>query len=461
MNSFSDFGLKSTLLHTLKENKIFKPTEIQSLAIPLMMSSQTVVGISETGSGKTLTYALPLLHTLKSLEEEGSPVKKPSAPRALVMVPTRELGEQVSKVFKLFTHKTRLRVRSALGGMTFEQTRRSVAEPFEILLATPGRLVQLIEKDLVQLYDVRLVIFDEADQMLDQGFLPDADMIIQSCPKDIQLSLFSATVSPTVQDLINKLFSQAEIIRTTGSGKIVKNLTTQNRKVIDGKRWPLLEKILREPVKKDQSGTLLFTNTREQCDALAEELTEHGYKCAVYRGEMDKNERRSNLKKFRSGEIQLLVSTDLAARGLDIDQVGRVINYHLPKQKENYLHRAGRTARAGKPGLVINLVTERDERLIAALENRKYEKKQGPRERASLSEIGSKKVTPPKNNFKKPVLPATNSKPLKSKNPKVKFVPKPKPKSLIEFEKNNKPKKPLSDKIKEKIKKFRSYGPKK
>ena len=213
MNSFSDFGLLPSLLHTLKEKRINRPTEIQSQAIPLMMSGQSVVGVAETGSGKTLTYVLPLLHALRSLEDDGKAVTLESSPRAVVMIPTSELGDQVSKVFKAFTHTTRLRIRPALGGMTFEQARRNVAGPFEVLLATPGRLVQLMERDLINLSDVRMLIFDEADQMLDQGFLPDSDMIVDACPKDMQMALFSATVSTAVQELMNKIFANAEVIR--------------------------------------------------------------------------------------------------------------------------------------------------------------------------------------------------------------------------------------------------------
>jgi ATP-dependent RNA helicase RhlE len=370
MNLFSDFGLLPSILDTLKEKKIFKPTEIQRNAIPLLMSNQSVVGVSETGSGKTLTYALPVLHILKSLEDSKNPVTEDSAPRAIVVVPSRDLGEQVSKVFKTFTHKTRIRIRPALGGMEFEQARRNVAGPFEVLLATPGRLVQLLDKKLISLHDVRTVIFDEADQMLDVGFLTESRRIVNACPEDVQLSLFSATVSAQVESLMNTLFSKAEIIKTSNSGKTVKTLVTQNRLVMDGKRWPVFESVLKQRV---DGGTLVFTNTREQCDKLASELNEKGYACAVYRGEMDKQERRGNLKKFRNGEIDLLVSTDLAARGLDVEHVGRVINFHLPQQMENYLHRVGRTARAGRTGLVVNLVTERDERLISKVEGKKIE----------------------------------------------------------------------------------------
>jgi ATP-dependent RNA helicase RhlE len=364
VNSFSDFGLRPALLKTLKEQKIAKPTEIQTQIIPLLMSGQSVTGVSETGSGKTLAYVLPMLQLLKGLEDEGNAVQAEAAPRAVVMVPTRELGDQVLKVFKLFTHDTRLRVRPGFGGMTLEKTRKNISGPFEILLATPGRMVQMLDRDLIDLSDVHMLVFDEADQMMDQGFLADSKMVAAACPSDVRMALFSATISATVQELMNSLFSSAEFVRSKNSGKVVPSLVTQNRTVEDGKRWPLLAQLLTQNV---EGGTILFANTREQCDALAELLRENGFECAIYRGEMDKSERRSNLKKFRDGQVDLLVATDLAGRGLDIPSVGRVINYHLPKQMDNYLHRVGRTARAGRKGLVINLITERDHRLMEKL----------------------------------------------------------------------------------------------
>lgn len=365
MSSFSDFGLLDTLLKTLKTQKISTPTEVQRLSIPLLLAGKTVAAHAETGSGKTLSYALPMLHLVKSLELKGLSVTEDSCPRGLVMVPSRDLGEQVAKVFKIFTHDTRLRVRMALGGTEFEQVRRNINGSFEILIATPGRLAQLLSRDLISLSDVRMLIFDEADQMLDPGFLEDSEAIAQACPGGIPLALFSATISDQVQKLMDSLFVGAELVKTSGSGKKVKTLTTKNEVVLDGKRWPLFEKLIKTPV---QGGTIVFTNTREQCDALAEEVQRKGYSCLIYRGEMEKVDRRKNLRQFRKGEVDLLIATDLAARGLDIDHVGRVINYHLPKQKENYLHRIGRTARAGREGLVVNLVTERDLLLIEQIE---------------------------------------------------------------------------------------------
>lgn len=365
MTTFANFNLLPTLQETLIEKELTRPTEIQERAIPVLLSGRSVVGVAETGSGKTLSFALPILHALKTLENEGHPITVYGDPRAIVMVPTRELGEQVAKAFKPFTHTTRLRVRAVLGGTTMEVAKRSVQGAFEVLVATPGRLIKMLEAGLVTLGDVRILVLDEADQMLDHGFLPDVQRIIKKCPADRQLALFSATISPAVQQLIESLFAGAELIRSEGSHRVVSTLTTTRQTVHDGKRFPLLERLLGKRV---AGGTILFVNTREQCDKLAEELEEAGLPCVIYRGEMDKVERRRNLKAFRDGEIDLLVSTDLASRGLDVEHIGRVINYHMPQQMENYLHRVGRTARAGRPGEVVNFVTERDEAFVSKLQ---------------------------------------------------------------------------------------------
>ncbi len=361
MASFKDFTFLPSLQATLTEKGFREPTQIQSLALPVLLGGKSLVGVAETGSGKTLAYALPILHLLKRLEIEGQAVTVEQQPRAAVIVPTRELGEQVAKAFKQFTHNTRLRVRTVLGGTAFPVSRKNVSGTFEVLVATPGRLVQLLDLKHVKLCDVRVLVFDEADQMLDHGFLPNANQIVAACPAERQLALFSATVSPAVQGLMNGLFSGVEVFRSQGSHKLVPTLTTQNRLIRDGKRFPHLQDVL---AKRYDGGTLIFTNTREQCDNVAAELRDAGHECLIYRGEMDKIKRRTNLRSFRKAEVKLLVSTDLAGRGLDVEHVGRVINYHLPREIENYIHRVGRTARAGRSGLVINFVTERDQPLM-------------------------------------------------------------------------------------------------
>jgi superfamily II DNA/RNA helicase len=367
MDTFSDFSLLPSLQKGLKDNRFSVPTEIQRRTLPPLLEGRSIIGISETGSGKTLAYALPILHKLKSMENAGHAVSKSRHPRAAIIVPTRELGEQVAKVFKTFTHTTRLRVRTLLGGTALEVAKTNISGSFEILVATPGRLVQLMNRHLISLVDVESLVFDEADQMLDPDFLPSAKQIAQQCSQPLQLSLFSATLSPTVQELIQSLFSEAELIRSEGSHKIVPTLTTFHYPVEDGRRFPILKEILN---KTSKGGTLIFTNTRQQCDALAEALRETDHSYLIYRGEMNKVERRNNLKAFRNGEVNILISTDLASRGLDVEHVGRVINYHLPKEMDNYIHRVGRTARAGRKGSVYNLVTQRDQNLIAKLDSK-------------------------------------------------------------------------------------------
>ncbi len=354
--SFKNYTLLSSLQLTLKEKALTIPTEIQRFAIPAMLEGKSIVGVAETGSGKTLAFALPILSMLKQRETDGDKVIADSRPRALIVVPTRELGEQVSKVLKMFTHTTRLRVRTILGGTKIQVAKENMKGSFEILVATPGRLVQMISRQ-VFLSDVNILVFDEADQMIDAGFLTDATKIVAACKANRQIALFSATVSAEVQTMMKELVPTSEVFRTAGASRVVAQLVTQNKTVIDGKRMPLLESLV---ANSPEGGTLIFTNTRAQCDKLVNELGKKGIACAIYRGEMDKIQRRKNLKAFRDGEVKLLISTDLASRGLDVEHVGRVINYHMPQHLENYLHRVGRTARAGRSGTVINFVTERD-----------------------------------------------------------------------------------------------------
>ncbi|MEZ5432046.1 MAG: DEAD/DEAH box helicase [Verrucomicrobiales bacterium] len=367
MPSFRAFNLIPSLQSTLQQQGFVTPTEIQERALPALLKGKSVVGVAETGSGKTLAYALPVLQKMKQLEESGDAVAEGGRPRVVILVPSSDLGEQVAKALKVFTHETRLRVRTALGGAAMAIVRRNVAGPFEVLLATPGRLEQLMQQQLVSLSDLRFLVLDEADQLLDAGFLPAIKRILKSCPADRQMALFSATVSEEVQTLIEELFSHAELIETRGRHRLVSTLNTVNLDVPNGKRFPLLEEVLSEEV---EGGTLVFANTREQCDKLAAELAENGHPCAIYRGDMDKKERRQNLKGFRDGTIKLLISTDIASRGLDVENIDRIINYHLPKELKNYLHRAGRTARAGRKGTVINFVTDRDLNLMKRLESK-------------------------------------------------------------------------------------------
>jgi superfamily II DNA/RNA helicase len=363
---FSDFQLLKSLQSTLKEKSFTTPTEIQQMAIPALLNRRSLVGIAETGSGKTLSYVLPILHLLKTMENDGNKVTEDGTPRALVLVPSRELGEQVSKVFKTFTHDTRMRVRSVLGGTALAVAKENIKGGLEVLVATPGRLEQLIQRRQVDLDDLQILVIDEADVMVDAGFIEVAEKILSACPETMQLALFSATISAEVQKLLSEMFEGVEIFRTKRSERVAVGLKTQNQIVQNGKRWPILKKLLEE---KRAGSTLIFTNTREQCDELAQLLVKNKVEHVIYRGEMDKVERRQNLKAFRDGEIKVLLSTDLASRGLDVEHVDRVINYNMPAHVENYLHRVGRTARAGRTGLAINFVTERDAEIVKKIKS--------------------------------------------------------------------------------------------
>lgn len=282
--SFTQLQLLPTLLATLAEHRWHTLTDIQALALPALLDRRSVVAIAETGSGKTLSYALPVLDRLKRLEDDGNRIFTESEPRAVVIVPTRELGEQVCAVFKVFTHQTRLRVRSVLGGQKLKQNRESVAGMFEILVATPGRLERLVERKQISVDAVRVVVLDEADQLLDLGFMPQVSAFVKACPSNRQLALFSATMSAKVEDMVRRLVPDAEVLSTAGRNKVVPTLVTRHVDVPDGRRAPVLLQVLAEP---NQGSTMLFANTREQCEAVAVVLSDAGHTCVVHRGEAD------------------------------------------------------------------------------------------------------------------------------------------------------------------------------
>jgi superfamily II DNA/RNA helicase len=364
--TFADLPLLPTLVASLSEQGLMVPTPVQEQSIPPLLEGKSLVAVAETGSGKTLAFVLPLLHRLKSLELEGDAVSTESRPRGLILVPGRELGEQVRKVCKSLTHGTRVRVRSALGGTKKQIARQNVKGAFEVLVATPGRLEQLVNNNELYLDDVRTVVFDEADQMLDPGFLPAAKRILKRCRTSVQLVMVSATLPQTLNKAVDALYATPPVrVRTKGSERLVPTLRTDNRTVQNGRRFDTLREVLDEDAR---TPTMLFVNTHDQCDALAEWLDAQDLPYVAYRGQMERTDRRKNLERFRSGDVTLLIATDLGGRGLDIDSVDRVINVNLPKQVENYLHRVGRTARAGRDGLVVNLVTQRDQTLLAKVE---------------------------------------------------------------------------------------------
>ncbi|MEZ6188593.1 MAG: DEAD/DEAH box helicase [Planctomycetota bacterium] len=363
MTSFADLSLLPSLLGTLAELGLTEPTRVQREAIPPQLAGRGVVAVSETGSGKTLAFALPMLHQLKALEAGGDAVDSASRPRGLVLVPGRELGEQVCKVFKSLTHDTRLRVRSVLGGTKKQRARQNVGGMFEVLVATPGRLQQFLDSGELRLDDLRALVLDEADSLLAVDFLPVVRQVVAASPASARLALFAATFPAAYEETVAQLFG-GDPVRVR-SGQALETLTTINRNVTEEQRFEALGKVLAQD---PEVPTLLFANTRQQCERLAAWLGEQGVAFGNYRGQMDATERRQSLAAFRRGELRLLVTTDLGGRGLDLEGLERVINVFLPQDLEDYLHRAGRTARAGRPGTVVNLVTKRDLPLLRQIQ---------------------------------------------------------------------------------------------
>jgi len=321
-----------------------------------------VVAVAETGSGKTLAYGLAILDRLKRRELDGDAVSAGGLPRALVVVPGRELGEQVARELKRFTHDTRLRVRMALGGTARAVSRERVGGAFEVLVATPGRLEQLLGEGAVHLDDLAMLVFDEADELLDPGFLPIARALVHKAPERTQLVVVSATLPPSLDAAVDRLFRVPPTrVQTEGSGALVPTLTVDRRAISAATRFEVLAEVLDEAA-ADQ--TILFVNSRAQASDVAAWLDGQGYAWTRYMGEMDPVERRRNLRSFREGEVGLLLTTDLGARGLDIDDVEWVVNVFLPREPSRYLHRAGRTARAGREGTMVDLVTAKDRELL-------------------------------------------------------------------------------------------------
>jgi superfamily II DNA/RNA helicase len=363
MASFDDPSLRSSLRQTLQELGLTEPTEVQQLALPALLDGASAVVVAPTGSGKTLAYGLPLLQRVKQLEEDEGVVPRAGSPRGLVMVPGRELGEQVARELKRFTHQTRLRVRTVLGGVPLRKARSQVEGGVEVLVATPGRLGQLLDGGHVHLDALRMLVFDEVDELLEGG---GAD-VVRRIPSDgtVQRVAVSATLSRRVQERVEALFDAAPTwLEASGVGELVPTLRVVRRPVGPQGRLATLKEVLDDdPV----APTLLFVNTRDQVDEVAAFLEGQGYAFVTYRGELDRTARRVQLRRFLQGEVGLLLATDLGARGLDLPDVERVINVFLPRERERYLHRAGRTARAGEDGLLVDLVADRDDARLATL----------------------------------------------------------------------------------------------
>jgi superfamily II DNA/RNA helicase len=348
LTSFNDFGLVEPITRALRDEKYETPTPIQAQTIPLAVSGRDVIGIAQTGTGKTASFALPILHHI--VRKRLRPEKK--ACRILVLSPTRELSGQISDSFRTYGRYVRpLAVNLAIGGVPINRQIRAMAHGAEVLVATPGRLLDLVNSHAVRLDKVEVLVLDEADRMLDMGFIHDIRKVVAMLPKDRQTLFFSATMPQEITKLADQMLRDPAKVAVTPQATTAERV---NQRVI------LTEKaskpaLLAELLKSEKSDrVLVFTRTKHGADKVVRILEKSGLKAEAIHGNKSQNNRERTLKAFRDGSLRTLIATDIAARGIDVDGVSHVINYDLPNVPESYVHRIGRTARAGAEGVAIS-----------------------------------------------------------------------------------------------------------
>ena len=363
-SSFSNLSLAEPLARAVAEMGYESMTPIQEQAIPVVLTGQDVMGAAQTGTGKTAAFSLPLLQRLLKHESSStSPARHPV--RALVLLPTRELADQVAQQIKLYAKYTQLRSTVVFGGMDMKPQTAELKKGVEVLVATPGRLLDHIEAKNAVLNQVEYVVLDEADRMLDIGFLPDLQRILSYLPKQRTTLLFSATFSPEIKRLANSYLQDPITVEVARSNATASTVEQHFYRVEDDDKRGVLRQILRERGIKQ---AFVFVNSKLGCARLARSLERDGLNTTALHGDKSQDERLKALEAFKSGTVDLLVCTDVAARGLDIKDVPAVFNFDVPFNAEDYVHRIGRTGRAGASGLAVSFVGGRDARLVTDIE---------------------------------------------------------------------------------------------
>ncbi|MFZ9137432.1 MAG: DEAD/DEAH box helicase [Hylemonella sp.] len=361
---YADLNLAEPLRRAVAEMGYETMTPIQAQAIPVVLAGQDVMGAAQTGTGKTAAFALPLLQRLLKHENTStSPARHPV--RALVLLPTRELADQVAQQVKLYAKYTGIRSTVVFGGMDMKPQTAELKKGVEVLVATPGRLLDHIEAKNAVLNQVEYVVLDEADRMLDIGFLPDLQRILSYLPKQRTTLLFSATFSPEIKRLANSYLQNPVTIEVARSNATAATVEQHVYSVPEDDKRRALKQILRE---KDLKQAFVFVNSKLGCARLARTLERDGLKATALHGDKSQDERLKALDAFKRGEVDLLVCTDVAARGLDIKDVPAVFNFDIPFNAEDYVHRIGRTGRAGASGLAVSFATSKDSKLISDIE---------------------------------------------------------------------------------------------
>ncbi len=350
---FDDLGLAPDLLRAIADQGYAEPTPIQAQAIPIVLAGQDLMGGAQTGTGKTAAFTLPLLQRILPFASASpSPARHPV--RVLMLAPTRELAIQVHESVRGYSKYVPLRSACVYGGVDIKPQIAEIRLGVEVLVATPGRLLDLIEQKCLNFGSVQALVLDEADRMLDMGFIPDVTRIINLLPQQRQSLLFSATFSEEIKKLADRMLKSPVLIEVARRNTVSETITHRVHPVAAEAKRALLVKLLRS---SDFNQVLVFTRTKIETNKLARELQRAGIAADSIHGDKTQQERLKALEAFKDGSVLVLVATDVAARGLDIDELPHVINFELPRTPEDYIHRIGRTGRAGKPGTAVSLVS--------------------------------------------------------------------------------------------------------
>ena len=355
---FSDLGLRPEIQRAVADVGYTTPTPIQAQAIPVILQGRDILGIAQTGTGKTGGFTLPMIQVLA---EGRSRIRMP---RSLILEPTRELAAQVADSFEKYGRYERLSYALLIGGSSFEDQIRKLDRGVDVLIATPGRMLDLFERGKVLLADVKILVVDEADRMLDMGFIPDIERIVDLLPGNRQTLLFSATMPPEIRRLADAFLSDPEEIAVarpaTTSASVEQYLLVVEQA---DKRKAIRHLLNQENVRN----ALIFCNRKRDVGVLFRSLDRHGFSAGQLHGDMAQSLRTETLERFKRGDIELLVCSDVAARGIDIHDLGHVFNFDVPSHAEDYVHRIGRTARAGRSGRAFTLATPEDTRYLGAI----------------------------------------------------------------------------------------------
>ena len=358
--SFSELGINPLICQALEAAGYTTPTPVQGAAIPPALAGRDILATAETGTGKTAAFMLPALTRVADLPRLGI-----AAPRILVLAPTRELARQVTDAARKYAKPLRMNIIDVVGGMPYREQLRMLGRPVDVVVATPGRLIDHIERQRITLSSVEVLILDEADRMLDMGFLDDVERIAKACKADRQTLLFTATLDRRMAQLAGNLLRNPERVAVEATAT---SLNVEQRlhhaDDMDHKRRLLMHFAAQEEVGK----AIIFAATKRDADTLAEELSDAGHAAAALHGDMDQNKRNRTLQRLRTGQVRLLVATDVAARGIDVRDITHVINFDLPRSAEDYVHRIGRTGRAGASGIAVSFASRADRETLFRIE---------------------------------------------------------------------------------------------